>query len=228
MQNKKLIATICIFIGVLLVAGVLYSRLGENMAAAGLATTATEATTVATEPPTTEATTAATEPPSAEATTQETEETTEPAHVVPAWDFTALDADGNEVKLSDYFGKPIVLNFWAHWCGFCEMEMPLFNATYEELGGEVVFLMTHVGTGMEKGKEMIAQNGYTFPVIYDTARVAAAGYGVNSFPTSFFIDSDGNLQAYYVGRMSGELLQMGIDMIYTAQNQETVNISEEQ
>ena len=216
MQNKKLITTICIFVAVLLVAGVLYSRLGENMAAAGLTTAATEATTVATEPPTTET------------TSQETEETTEPAHVVPAWDFTALDADGNEVKLSDYFGKPIVLNFWAYWCGVCELEMPLFNEKYEQLGGEVIFLMTHVGFGAEEGKAMIAQNGYTFPVIYDTMSTAAAGYGVNAFPTSFFIDSDGNLRAYYVGRMNEELLQLGIDMIYTPKTQETVKNSENQ
>lgn len=217
MKNKKLIAILVIFVGVMLVAGVLYSRLGEGISAAGLGTTATEATTEATEETeeateaTTEVTTEATEAP-----TQETEAAAEEeVHIVPAWDFTAVDVNGNEVNLSDYFGKPIVLNFWAYWCSACQSEMFRFNEKYEELGGEVVFLMTHVGPDLDEGKALIAENGYTFPVIYDVQRIAAAGYGVNAYPTTFFIDKDGNLQGYYIGTMSSELLQVGIDLIYT-------------
>jgi thiol-disulfide isomerase/thioredoxin len=49
-------------------------------------------------------------------------------------DFIVYDIDGNEVRLHDYLGKPIVLNFWASWCGPCQMEMPDFDEKYMEIG----------------------------------------------------------------------------------------------
>ena len=197
MKNKKLIATLCIFVGVLLVAGVLYSRMSRQLQPQGLVTATTEA---ATEPVTEVA--------------QEATETTQP-EVHPAIDFTVKDFDGNDVKLSDYFGKPIVLNFWAYWCGPCQMEMPEFNARHEELGDDVVFLMVHADPDTTQGKSLVVANGYDFPVVYDEEGQAAAAYGITAFPTTFFIDAQGNMQAYYVGAMNAELLQMGIDTIYS-------------
>ena len=58
---------------------------------------------------------------------------------VPAPDFTMMNAAGETVKLSDFFGKPIVLNFWASWCGPCKSEMPHFEKCYLEYGEEVEF-----------------------------------------------------------------------------------------
>ena len=125
------------------------------------------------------------------------------------------DWDGNEVHFSDYLGKPIVLNFWAHWCGPCQMEMPEFNAAYERLGGEVTFLMVHEGAAVDDGKEKVTEGGYTFPVVFDVDSSAGNMYGITAFPTTFFIDKDGNLQAYYMGAMDADLLQQGIDLIYS-------------
>ena len=68
---------------------------------------------------------------------------------VPAPDFTVYDGDGNAVHLSDYVGKPVVMNFWASWCGPCQMEMPDFQAKHEELGSEVQFLMINMTGGRE-------------------------------------------------------------------------------
>ena len=65
---------------------------------------------------------------------------------VLAPDFTVYDGAGNEVRLSDYLGKPVVLNFWASWCGPCRMEMPHFQEKQLELEGEVQFLMVNVTT----------------------------------------------------------------------------------
>ena len=197
MKNKTLWIVLIVFVIVLAVAGILYPRLAEGLQPQQLATTPT---TTATEP---------------SEVTEPTEATQPEPVAVP--DFTVLDWDGNEVQFSDYVGKPIVLNFWAHWCGPCQMEMPEFNAVYEELGGEVTFLMVHVGAAVEDGKEKVNEGGYTFPVVFDTDSAAAAIYGVSAFPTSFFIDKDGNLQGYYVGMMDRELLRQGIDMIYTAE-----------
>ena len=205
MNKKMLIITLIVLLAVLGVAAVLYPKLSEGMQTAQLATTPTAATEAA-QPPTE----TASETPETSATTAPTEP--EP---IPAPDFTVLDWDGNEVKLSDYLGKPVVLNFWAHWCGPCQMEMPEFNAAYERLGGEVTFLMVHEGAAVDDGKEKVLDGGYTFPVVFDVDGQAGGIYGITAYPTTFFIDKDGNLQAYYMGAMDASLLQQGIDLIYT-------------
>lgn len=207
MNKKVLIITLVVLLAVLGIAGVLYPKLSAGMQTAQLATTPTETTAPAE--------TAAPAETEVSATTEAAQEETVPEpQTVQAPDLIFQDWDGNEVKLSDYFGKPIVLNFWAHWCGPCQMEMPEFNAVYEELGGEVTFLMVHMGAAVDDGKAKVTEGGYTFPVVFDTQSEASYIYGVNAYPTSFFIDTDGNLQAYYVGAMDRDLLKQGIDLIY--------------
>ena len=132
-------------------------------------------------------------------------------------DFTVYDVQGNAVKLSDYFGKPIVLNFWASWCGPCKMEMPDFNEKYLELGQNVQFLMINLTDGtsetVETASSFIAAQGYSFPVLYDTTGEAANTYGIYSIPTTIFIDAQGYGVAQATGAISGDTLQKGIDMI---------------
>lgn len=194
MNKKVLLITLILLLVVLGVAGVLYPRLSASMEPQQLATTP---------PATTEATQPVTDP-------------TEPEPVrVP--DFTVTDWEGNDVQFSDYMGKPVVLNFWAYWCGPCKMEMPEFNAAYEQLGGEVTFLMVHADPDTESGKQIVTDAGYTFPVVFDESRIAGATYGITAYPTTFFVDAQGNLQGYYTGAMNADLLQQGIDLIYTAE-----------
>ena len=197
MNKKTLLITLLVFVVVLGIAAVLYPKLSAGMLPQELATVPT---TEPTQPPT-----EATQP---EATERE-------PLAVP--DFTVLDWDGNEVNFSDFVGKPIVLNFWAHWCGPCQMEMPEFNAAYERLDGEVTFLMVHEGAAVDDGKEKVTQGGYTFPVVFDVDSSAGNLYGITAFPTTFFIDKDGYLQAYYMGAMDANLLQQGLDLIYAAE-----------
>ena len=132
-------------------------------------------------------------------------------------DFTVYDRDGNPVKLSDFRGKPVVLNFWASWCGPCKSEMPDFNQTYLEIGDEVQFLMVNLTDGsyetLASATSFIDGKGYSFPVFYDTSSSAANAYSVYSIPATFFIDAEGHLVAHASGAISADTLMQGIDMI---------------
>ncbi len=146
----------------------------------------------------------------------ETEENEENENNV-APNFTVYDAEGNQVKLSDYIGKPIVLNFWASWCGPCKSEMPGFHEKYLELKDEVVFLMVNMTDGqretLEIAMDYVEEQQYAFKVLYDTDSDAANTYQVYSLPTTYFLDREGNLIARANGAIDGETLQRGIDMV---------------
>ena len=206
-MGKKTIIMLClVLVLVIAAASLLYGNLRDRVDTAGLATVATVA-------PSTE-TTPATVP---EAPAETVPATEAPDYSAP--DFTVLDWEGNARKLSEFVGKPIVLNFWASWCGPCKSEMPEFEAAYEKYGDQIHFVMVNctAGDSMEDAKAFIEKNGYTFPVYFDTTNEASYVYGANSIPMTIFIDANGDMVTYARGALSGELLEKGIGMIYTVQ-----------
>lgn len=132
-------------------------------------------------------------------------------------DFTVYDSEENPVKLSDFKGKPVVINFWATWCGYCVKEMPSFEKAFAEFGDEVVFMMINVTDGQSETKEdaiaFVSENGYTFPVYYDTELSATHAYGAYSLPATGFIDSEGNFISGQSGMISEEKLFEKIETI---------------
>lgn len=135
----------------------------------------------------------------------------------PAPDFTVTDIDGNEVNLSDFKGKPVVLNFWASWCGPCKSEMPEFDEVYQKYKDTVEFMIVNLTDGYQEtvktASAYIIEQGYSFPVYYDTKSDAANTYYVYSIPTTYFIDAEGNMVAQAQGAIDKETLLRGIEMI---------------
>lgn len=128
-------------------------------------------------------------------------------------DFTVYDINGAAVKLSDYFGKPIVLNFFASWCGPCRSEMPAFQTEYEVHGEEIAFVFVSVDSTMADAKQFVDGQGYTFPILHDASGSASAAYTVRSIPATYFIDRNGTLVAQAVGALRQSDLKTGIDLI---------------
>lgn len=146
----------------------------------------------------------------------------------PAPDFTVYDADGNEVSLSDFAGEPVVINFWTSWCPPCKAELPDFEKLYQETaasgdgaaadgGAAVRFLMVNLTDGQRETKEIadafIAENGYTFPVLYDIDGSGYYAYGLTSIPQTFFVDAAGNIADYRIGMIDEQTLRDGIAKI---------------
>lgn len=202
-EKKKLICVIVIFV-ILLCGGLLaYQKLKDGLNPPVLMTEAPAETEALTE------------------TDPETEISSETEQSYQAPDFTFYDDDGNEYALSDFFGKPIVLNFWSSTCPPCRSEMPEFQEVYDEVGEDVQFLMMdcvgiYIGTGVETKKaalDFIEEEGLTLPVYFDSTKNGVNTYGLSSFPTTFFIDKDGNLVTYGMGALDKATLEKGISMI---------------
>lgn len=144
---------------------------------------------------------------------EEEEEAAEEVKTIPAIDFTLKDQYGNTHTLSDYKGKTVFLNFWATWCSPCKAEMPDIQKLYEEFQQEDVVILgvAAPNLGREKSEEgikgFLEENGYTYPVVMDTGAEAFQAYGINSFPTTFMIDKDGNVFGYIPGQLSEETMR---------------------
>jgi len=141
----------------------------------------------------------------------------------PAVDFTLIDQYGNEHTLSDYKGKVVFLNFWATWCPPCKAEMPDIEELYIEFGkneGDVIILgvanpasADHANNSDVKKEEIISfldENKYTFPVVFDETGELLSNYYISAFPTTFMIDTDGNIFGYAPGQLTKDMMHNAI------------------
>ena len=147
----------------------------------------------------------------APAAPQEAAESAEEARPdpIPAVDFQLEDGEGNPLSFLELLdGRPAVVNFWASTCPPCREEMPHFQAAYEAYGEDVQFLMINVldamGDTRADAQEYLEGEGYTFPVYYDAQLDGVSAYGLQGFPTTFYLNADREVMYGVYGMMSEE------------------------
>lgn len=191
-MNKSKLISIIVVVFILIIGGAyfLYNKLGASVERETIATETTEATE---------------------------EKKEEPSKKPNAPDFTVKDIDGNKVKLSDFYGKPVIINFWASWCDICVTEMPEFEEAFKTYGEDVQFMMINATDGsretLKTAQDFIEEKGYTFPVYFDTSLTASKSYNASALPVTYFIDAEGNAIAKSVSYTNSDTLEKGIELI---------------
>lgn len=114
--------------------------------------------------------------------------------------FQLTDIDGQTVSLSDFQGKPVLLNFWATWCGPCHLEIPYIQEVYDEQSEPgLVILAINLRESLAKVKEFVQDYNLSFPVLLDLEGMVAEKYNILPIPTTYFIDSDGIIRDIQIG-----------------------------
>jgi len=128
-------------------------------------------------------------------------------------DVEFFDADGNSLMLSHFFDKPLVLNFWATWCGPCKSEMPGFDRLYDKYKDKVNFVMLNVSDSEETVADFIKENGFGFPVYFDKTQIASYTYGASSIPLTFVMYKGGEVYGYQMGVLPEEALEEALKSV---------------
>lgn len=131
-----------------------------------------------------------------------------PLYGQPAPEIDLETFDGERMTLSSLRGQPVLINFWATWCGPCRDEFPLMVKTYAaraDDGLEILGIL-HDDT-VEGGRRFAEDQGATWPMLYDADDEAWEDYRGVGKPTSFFVDADGIVRAFSLGPFSEDGLE---------------------
>ncbi len=116
----------------------------------------------------------------------------------PATNFTLTDLNGKKVSLKDYYGKFVLINFWATWCAPCIQEIPILQKLHNTMKNRNLVVLT-INTSRESALEVITQNNATYPVLIDSNSKITTAYNIHYYPTAYLIDQKGNLMAMIKG-----------------------------
>ena len=120
---------------------------------------------------------------------------------VAAPDFTGELMDGTSITLSELQGKPVIINFWATWCGPCVKEMPAFERLKDDFGDKIGIIAVNCGDDAETVKDFVEENGYTFPVVLDEEYSISMLYPTNSIPYTVVLDAEGKVTHISTGAL---------------------------
>jgi len=129
-------------------------------------------------------------------------------------DFALLDLEGELVRLTDLRGQPILINFWATWCGPCRLEMPIMQQRFVEFGDQGLIILA---VNFDEPKAIVqafnSEIGLTFPILLDPGADVQRSYRMRGYPASFFVDQEGIIQAHHIGLMTQDQLDANLAMI---------------
>ena len=122
----------------------------------------------------------------------------------PAPDFALKSSTGENLRLSEYRGDVVLINFWATWCGPCRQEMPLLDqlyTRYQRVGFNL--LAVNIDDDSQRAMSMIRELGVSFPVLFDSQKVVSKLYDVNAMPVTVLVDRNGHVRHVHEGYKPG-------------------------
>ena len=125
---------------------------------------------------------------------------------VQAPDFTGELIDGTSITLSELQGKPVIINFWATWCGPCVKEMPAFERLKDDFGDKIGIIAVNCGDDAGTVKDFVEENGYTFPVVLDEEYSISMLYPTNSIPYTVVLDAEGKVTHISTGALDADTM----------------------
>jgi len=128
-------------------------------------------------------------------------------------DFELTAASGESVRLADYAGMPVVVNFWATWCRPCLEEMPLLDRRYEGYRQKMMVLAVNYEEDAQVVQDFAAEADLRFPILIDSGGAVIKQYQVYGLPTTYFLDAQGVVQAVHLGQLSEKTLDEYLEKI---------------
>lgn len=129
-------------------------------------------------------------------------------------DFELVDLEGNTVRLSDYKGQGVFLNFWGTWCPPCKKEMPAMNRQYEVYKDQGVHVLSvNIAQSDFEVKNFVDNYKLNFPVVIDKSKSVMQAYSIKPLPTTILINPDGDIERIITGEMTEQQIASFMESI---------------